>query len=327
MDSSILKSRNTQFSKFSGLDLQELLANIEATPLIYRDILNLDSNLFFGLEIEWEGKNYSSINEFINKNMPKWQLVTDGSLNSGGEIRSPRIHDSSHYWKKLKEVCEFLKKRDAIISERTGGHIHFGANIFGQDLEAFLVFLKTYAIYENIFFRFYYGEFLLHRESRYTKSQKLAWTIESNLDKIKSIDDLNDKFVFLRRNRDAAINFSNLKFGSDETNKNTIELRIPNGTIEEIIWQNNVNAFGKFILKTIGDKIDRDYIDYMFLNITEKSLHPILYNEICLLKSLEFVDLIFDNDLDKYYFLKQYFKNYENNYGLSENRLAKRFIR
>ena len=96
--------------------------------------------------------------------------------------------------------------------------------------------------------------------------------------------------------------------------------------MEEIVWQNNVNAFGKFILKTIGEEIDRDYIEQKFLSITEDSINPLLYNEICLSKVLEFVDLTFNNDLDKYYFLKQYFKNYESNYGLKENRLAKRFI-
>lgn len=326
MESSILRDRNTGFSKLRGLDLQEVLLEVEKTIITYRDILYLDSKLFFGLEIEWEGRNKSIIIDYLSKNRGSWVFDEDGSLDTGGEIKSPRLNDKRESWKALKDVCENLKKIAAVADEKTGGHIHFGANIFGDDLEAFLIFLKTYAIYENIFFRFYYGEFLCHRSSSYTRGSKQAWRIRKYIDDIKSIDDLNNHYNFLRSDRSVAINFQNLKFGHRSIDKNTIELRIPNGSVEEIIWQNNINAFGKFILKTISDKIDRDYINRTFLEITEDSINSLLYNEICLSKALEFVDLVFDNDLDKFYFLRQYFKNYEDNYGLEKNKLAKRFI-
>lgn len=326
MDFSDLQNKNTKFSSLRGLDLRELLADIDNFQLIYRDILNLNTRLLFGLEIEWEGENEDIIREFLRTRMNDWRIDEDGSLNSGGEVKSPKLTDCRRSWSNLKRVCECLKNINAKVDERTGGHIHFGANIFGNDLEAFLVFLKTYAIYENIFFRFYYCEFLKHRKTSYTRDQKIAWKIRKNIDQINSIHDLNYHYIFLRNGRSYAINFGNLKFGDKSREKNTIELRIPNGSVEEVIWQNNVNAFGKFILKTIGEEIDRDFIEHEFLSITEDSINPLLYNEICLSKVLEFVDLIFDNDLDKYYFLKQYFKNYESNYGLKENRLAKRFI-
>lgn len=326
MESSILQDRNTEFSKLKGLDLQEVLAEIENTTLTYRDCLNLDSRLLFGLEIEWEGRNWALLREFLRDNMNGWILATDGSLDTGGEIKSPRLTDKRSSWQDLQMICDYLKQIAAVADEKTGGHIHFGANIFGDDLDSFLNFLKTYAIYENIFFRFYYGEFLRHRNTSYTRSQKIAWKIRKYLKEIETIDDLNDGHIILRNDRTQSINFQNLRFGDKSVNKNTLELRVPNGSIEEIIWQNNVNAFGKFILKTISDDIDRDYINQTFNNISEDSVNPLLYSEICLSKVLEFVDLIFDNDLDKFYFLRQYLRNYEENYGLEENKLAKRFI-
>lgn len=328
MDASVLQNRNTKFSSLRGLDLQELLSEIENFYLTYRDILNIDSKLSFGLEIEWEGKdiNVDLVREYLKGNISKWIFANDGSLMSGGEIKSPHLTDNPNTWIELKNVCSYLKDIKASVSERTGAHIHFGANIFGEDLEAFLTFLKTFAVYENIFFRFYYGEFLRHRDTSYTRYQKLASSIRNNYEEINNIDNLNYRHVFLKEERSSSINFRNLRFGDKSDDKNTIELRMPNGTIEEVIWQNNVNAFAKFILKTINPNFDREYIEKLFLDLSREKANSLLYDEVCLRKSLEFVDLIFDNDLDKYYFLRQYFKNFEDNYYLGTYKLAKRFI-
>ena len=42
-----------------------------------------------------------------------------------------------------------------------------------------------------------------------------------------------------------------------------------------------------------------------------KNIDYKLYNEIDIEEALEFSDLIFDNNLDKVYFLIQYFKNFD----------------
>lgn len=326
MNASDLQNRNTKFSCLRGLDLQELLSEIENFFLIYRDKLNLDPKLIFGLEIEWEGNNVLIIRDYLKENASKWIYDTDGSLNSGGEIKSPRLTDNPKTWIDLKGVCSCLKDINAYIDEKAGAHIHFGANIFGENLDAFLTFLKAYAVFENIFFCFYYGEFLRHRNTKYTWNQKIALDIRDNYKVIKTIEHINSEKIFLRNDRNQSLNFQNLRFGDKSVDKNTIELRIPNGTIEEVIWQNNVNTFAKFILKTISPNFDREYIEKLFLDISEVNINRIFYNEICLRKSLDFVDLIFDNDLDKFYFLRQYFKNFEDNYDLKQNKLAKRFI-
>ena len=52
-----------------------------------------------------------------------------------------------------------------------------------------------------------------------------------------------------------------------------------------------------------------------------------LYNNINLKNVLEFVDLVFDNNLDKVYFLRQYLKNFEENNGLSVAVKIKKFVK
>ena len=91
-------------------------------------------------------------------------------------------------------------------------------------------------------------------------------------------------------------------------NKNTVEFRSPNATIEEIVWQNNINAFTKLMLAATKGLIDEECLDYKISNFTN---YDFMYKEICLKSVLEFVDLIFDNNLDKIYFLKQYFKDFK----------------
>ena len=44
---------------------------------------------------------------------------------------------------------------------------------------------------------------------------------------------------------------------------NTIEVRRPNGTVEEVIWQNNINVILKMILKIKNNSFDIEYIDYL----------------------------------------------------------------
>ena len=40
-------------------------------------------------------------------------------------------------------------------------------------------------------------------------------------------------------------------------------------------------------------------------------VNPKKYSDIYLTQALEFADLVFDNNLDKVYFLRQYLKNYQ----------------
>ena len=51
------------------------------------------------------------------------------------------------------------------------------------------------------------------------------------------------------------------------------------------------------------------------------------YSEVNIEEALEFVDLVFDNDLDKVYFLRQYIKNYEENFKTNKAVMVKRFVK
>lgn len=103
--------------------------------------------------------------------------------------------------------------------------------------------------------------------------------------------------------------------------KNTIEFRSPNGSADEIVCQNNINALIKLIINS--KEIDEEFLNYKLKD--RASVEKIYtYNEVYLKKALEFADLIFEDDIDKIYFLKQYIKDFKESSNLPFEKKYKR---
>ena len=152
-------SSNDQFSSLRGLDLQELIVQIENFYLSYRDILNLKKDISIGYEIEFEEYELDEVTDFLNEEkLTGWVCKFDGTLRSGGETVSPILHDTKEDWLALKKVCEFLQKKGAITNDRTGGHIHIGAQGLGNKIEAWQNLFLIYTAYEHVAFRFFYAD-------------------------------------------------------------------------------------------------------------------------------------------------------------------------
>ena len=105
----INENRNDKLSYLRGLDLQELIIQIENFNFEYRQCLNLPNEITFGLEIEHEGIFRDKTNQFIKENIENWKLAYDLSLDDGGEIVSPILHDEIKTWQDLKKICESAK--------------------------------------------------------------------------------------------------------------------------------------------------------------------------------------------------------------------------
>ena len=114
--------------------------------------------------------------------------------------------------------------------------------------------------------------------------------------------------------RKRAINFQNITDLTTFESYNTIEFRCPNASLNPVIWQNNLNLFVNLILKS-KENLDLDEISYQNRD----------YDGIDLKQALEFCDLVFNNNLDKVYFLRQYLKSFK--IGTRPYEMAKRFTR
>lgn len=321
-------NKNDNLAFLRGIDLQELLVQVENLFLEYRDKLNLPEELTFGVEIEYEGKIRTLIDYYIKNNLDNWNSKDDGSLDSGGEITSPIMTDEIKYWEQLKGICDYLTEKHADTLHKAGGHVHIGASILGEDVEAWKLFLKLYIAYENVLFRFVYGDKISGREELLKYAPPIASDLYLNLSELESAHDLYDINRLIYLGRRAALNFKNVKFLNNRNEKNTIEFRSPNATTSAVIWQNNINTFAKMLMSAKQKAMDEEFLDYKLKNeFKPYKGHETLYNNVNLKNALEFVDLVFENNVDKLYFLRQYIKDFQTNFGINGAVRARRFVK
>ena len=304
---------NDMFSEMNGIDLQDLLYYIDNYYLELRNRLGFDNCITFGLEIEFEN---AKINHIVNELNEKplnntWQIKPDGSLNEGAEINSPILNDTSDSWNNLKTVCSIVNK-EASIGSSSGGHIHVGTQVIGGEIESWLNFIKLWSVYENIIYRFAYGEFLTARPSIVKYAPPMSNWLWKNCENFKKSGTSLDEIIkSISYGRYQALNFYNVSDFNNERYKNTIEFRCPNGTIDPIIWQNNVNLFVNMLLYSKNSRYNDDIIQNR-QNINEDKYSELKwYDEVYLQQALELCDMLFTNNFDKVYFLRQYLKSFE----------------
>lgn len=314
-------NRNDAFSKLRGIELQELLVEIINFPFEYRNTLHLPNNLTFGFEIEYEGLFRIFVRKFLKNKKINWEIKKDGTLRIGGEITSSVLTDNKKNWQELRIICEYLKNHNADTLHNAGGHTHIGANILGDDIQAWKTYLKLHTYYEHIYHRFDMGDKVSERKNQNMYAAPISNYLYDNLEKINDAKTLTElMWILCTVNRYKTINFNNVKFHQiEKTNiKNTIEFRGQNPTTNEVIWQNYINAKAKTLISS--KTIDQELLDYKLKHSYKlQENNKFLYKIIVLQDALELVDLIFDNNLDKMYFLKQYLKDFEENYAIKQS--------
>lgn len=313
-------TKNNLFSSLRGYDLQELIITTENYILDFRLSLNLPPNLRFGVELEYEGLLKEFADKFIAQNLSNWNSKRDWSLNFGGEITSPIMTDKEKCWQELKIICDYLNEKHADTMHKAGGHIHIGACILGRDTISWRLFLKLYTAYEPILFRFAYGDKTSGRKKLIKYAHPIADIFHANLSCFNTARDLYTIINAVhQKTRYFALNLDNVCLSNPELQevKNTIEFRLPNGTTDAVIWQNNINAFAKMLISCKTKVINEDFLDYkLHHEFQSYKDNAYLYNTISLKNVLEFVNLVFDNNLDKVYFLRQCLKDFKENYSL-----------
>lgn len=328
-----LESSNTNFSLLRGLDLRQLLYEIENFYLIYRDTLNLSQNVTFAPEIEFEGLNHK-FPSLKSLGLDGYKMNIDGSLSRGenGEINTPILRDSEKTWNDLGIICDYLLREQSDTCHSASCHINVGAHILGENIENWDLFCKMWAIYEPISYRFGYGDKVNERLTirEYASSRAIYIYKRKYLFNRKHC--LSDLVYFCNLIDNSAVNLSH---AINDTSKfysgNRVEFKYPNATNDKVVLQNNINFNTKLLLSCSGIKIDREYINSKFNSLDPEYLYTMYYGEIDLKKALELVDLVFDNDLDKYYFLRQYLKSFElifpSKTGIAVKKVAKRFTK
>lgn len=330
---------NIFVNNLSRNDLKEFLMLLNAWGggyLNYRNSLNIPINVTFGIEIEYLGANPRMVDFYVDEIMREWYFLCDWeskrelNLPGGGEVVSPIMTDNKNTWNEIKNICQFLKNNKSLVTLSAGGHIHVGASILTCDYNVWRRFFKLYTIFEDVLYRFCYGDKINGRENIQFFAKPIGDILlfkMSQLNRGRKLSDIKDFYPC--DTREYGLNLKNVNF-DDITDKigNTIEFRFPNATIEEVIWQNNINVLVKLLLAALNSNLDENFLDYLLEDMDEQAYTGNMvydYKNINFRKALLFVDLVFDNTVDKIYFLKQYFKNFQNTQE-KDLVLARRFI-
>lgn len=293
-----------------------------------RDTINLPSDVTFGVEIEFAKANKLDVeDELKNKTLyKKWKVENDETIYEddipysiyGGEAVSDILIDNKKDWNSISYACNSIKKNNGAINQNCGAHVHVGGNIFDDNLKYYARFMKLWTIYEDVITRFCFGEYNMPRSTFYQYSGSCA-NLFKHIDKFykndKVIKDFAEFINCYARFKNEAVSFYGLdrqnilqKYGKNIKNwqdYRTIEFRGGNGTLNPAIWQNYVNLDTKLMLICLDESKDWDMIDKLFYqNINEEEFSF----DINLPKALEFANLVFNNDIDKQYFLIQYLK-------------------
>lgn len=276
--------------------------NLRNFEIPYREGLNFPEYITFGVEIETNAIGYWPAFK-LRKLFAPWKIKCDFSVSNGSEFISPILKDSPKSWKEVRNVCRFLKDKSKEFDMDPGGaHIHIGAQVFKNGFDTIKRFIKLWNVYEDIIIDFSRGEYTEGR----IRQKHFAGSARERIDYVL---DMSSKYnigtdILGYISRKYALNFSNFK-SCELGKKNTVEIRCPNGTIEETIWQNNVNFFVKLVDFANSDKFDDEFINRRY----ENKEYAQGFEGAC-----ELADMIFDNSLDKLCFLRQYMSD-ENEKG------------
>lgn len=307
---------------------KEELKNLK---FIYEDKINVPENPF-GIEIEFERAPYSQIEkdlmELFNyeyvpkpkwspetkKDYTKWQIGRDATVETksmenmyekfGGEIKTPIMTNEKKYWTELKQVCELLKSNPRTkITENCSIHIHADKKIY-TNIEEYKNLLKLIMVYEDIIYKFSYGEKNTPRELIFKFAKPMSHKIYGILDKLETIETEQQLVKLLDYERKYEFNFNNII--SEE--KKTIEKRTSNGTLNEKIIQNDVRFTLNLLKYAKTENFDKKFINYKIKNFEPLIINQSL-NEIPK-KAKELADMIYEKEMDKLMFFKQYYKSY-----------------
>lgn len=307
-------NENIQLTELSIFEKEEMLVKLDKFFLTYRKSLNLKEKLTFGFEIEFDDIDYVAFYYKIKKYIDQeWQYKLDSSLPFGAEVCSPILEDNCESWKKLQEVCKIISS-SATITEECSSHIHIGANSLGNKVDSWFNFIKLWATYENIIYRFLAGEFLNPRWCISVYAAPVKNLYYETYNGLKNRENIKAWDIINKISKGVNYNVNTCRIRDIDINyyDNTFEFRGANGSFNPVILQNNVNFILNLLNSVKKDDFNQEIVDIR-MRINRYSLQNTEddYSNIYLDQALELADLIFDNNLDKLNFLKQYLKSFE----------------
>ena len=208
--------------------------------------VTLPDKMTIGVEIESEGLASREEIAGIIGNL-SWKLKPDDTLDDGIEAVPSSGLTTSTAGDEIYGACKALCLSGQTISERCGGHIHIGADYL-TDLQDWKNLRTIWNDTEKILYIISNRKGEIPRKGVLVYARPISGNDESKQETINLENESDlEKFIvgtkIIQGTRYSGINYCNV--GRKE--KNTIEFRLPNGTLDPTTWIENINLFGGLV--------------------------------------------------------------------------------
>ena len=265
---------------------------------IYKKTLDIPKDMTIGVELEAEGKYATSIRT-IGKILDGWTVKEDTTLDDGVEITSPIMHMTEDDRYELATVCKVMQELGLEIKETCGGHIHIGADYFGKNYKAWENFYRINNEGEEIIYKMVNKA---NEEPRFimtvaaiSSEYEISQMFENGEVTIETEEDFNRLMERMQNTRNRGVNVKNIK----ENGINTIEFRMPNGTIDIKVIRENIRLFSQIMKVSKQMSYNSKYKKHEF-EILKK--HDLTERE----KVESLLNLLFDKEEEKDIYRKRW---------------------
>lgn len=294
--------------------------------LMYRSNIDIGDKYRFGVELEFVDANLKKIYENLcNDNLPvcfhynhnfsqnkydKWIVDADSTVThlnakngfAGGEVSSKILTDSPDDWEELKKVCSIIRDTGGRINDNCSSHISVDIFKYKYNPIFFEKLYKMIIVYENVLETFYRGDFLKQRKAQDSYAKRMGEDLLGNISQV-DFDNIVRILGYVCFKRCDAINLKKFR------EHGLIEIRYPNGTLNEEVIQNNVN-FTLKLLDAVDLKMDLEYLNFYVNKLVNDDYFFVKHfcGEFDTELFMSLVDVISTSDSDSQDFILQYKK-------------------
>lgn len=257
----------------------------------HKKTLKIPSNMTIGIELEAEGQKARYL-KTTRKIFGRWTAKAEPTLREGVEVVSPILKNTEEDMYSIAMVCEIMKAFDLRVNERCGGHIHFGADFLGNDIKAWENFYRIYSECEEIVYK------MSNKKNELPREGTLIYAKQTNeiLDvlypkgevKLESQECFEKLIKVLQITRHRGVNVMNL----GKEGKNTVEFRIPNGSLDPNVIKENITLYGSLLRVAKEMSLNPEYKKEEFEILKEKDLSEAEKTEALL-------NMLFDDEKEK----------------------------
>lgn len=313
-------NRNDKLAKLCGTDIQDFLWYIERYSLEYRNVLTLGDKIEIRLKTSFqkplqEKLFLKSFSPYADKMFSPWEYHSVSDDKAAITSPYPFCYVGDLFWKEFGDICSILRESQVQVGKECS-EVSIGTDLLVDEF-AWIHFLELWVAYEPIIYRFACGEYV-------SPNEKIGYFKESYAPLFESfISFMKDRERYTKDGYEETVHqfFMLLKEKGMFTEHRLLKISINhflifglNGSLNPVIWQNTIQFFVALMKCASSKTFDEEMVLKRIQRNHDMTITSAYYNEIYLQQALELGDLLFDNNLDKVYFLKQYLKFFETGY-------------